>query len=276
MNPAAGASDTSDNPDVPDETVFDFFGRKGVAMRYRKGELILHAEDVADDIFYIESGFVKVYSENNRGEEYILVVYGPGELFPLLWLPRRARRKVFYEALAPSVVLRTYSDDLEAALRASPALSFEMIERSLEQHGVFIDRINNLQYKFARERLVCCLLYLARRFGVRAGNGYEIGLRISHQVLASNINLSRESVGRELERLVRKGMVVMRGGRIVLKDMAGLLAELPGPSVNADWWQDERLARRHLDTQAGNQSDDEVSGQSRLAQGDQGLLGNQV
>jgi CRP/FNR family cyclic AMP-dependent transcriptional regulator len=270
MNPAAGA------PDIPDETVFDFFRRKGVAMRYRKGELILHAEDVADDIFYIESGFVKVFSENNRGEEYILVVYGPGELFPLLWLPRRARRKVFYEALAPSVVLRTYSDDLEAALRASPSLSFEMIERSLEQHGVFIDRINNLQYKFARERLVCCLLYLARRFGVRAGNGYEIGLRISHQVLASNINLSRESVGRELERLVRKGMVTMHGGRIVLKDMAGLLAELPGPSVNADWWQDERRVRRSLSALDSGPDDGAAGDPGQAAHGDQDLLGNQI
>jgi CRP/FNR family cyclic AMP-dependent transcriptional regulator len=267
MNPVAGA---------PNETVFDFFRRKGVAMRYRKGELILHAEDVADDIFYIESGFIKVFSESTRGEEYILVVYGPGELFPLLWLPRRARRKVFYEALAPVVILRAYSDELEMALRASPSLSFEMIERSLEQHGVFIDRINNLQYKFARERLVCCLLYLARRFGVRAGKGYEIGLRISHQVLASNINLSRESVGRELERLVRKGMVVMRDGRIVLKDMAGLMAELPGPSVNADWWGDERRARQRTNTATGGRMDTPAGGQSPVARDDQDLLGNQV
>jgi CRP/FNR family cyclic AMP-dependent transcriptional regulator len=221
------------------ENVFDFFHRKGASLRCRKGELVLHAEDEASDIFYIESGFIKVYSVNSRGEEYILVVYGPGEIFPSLWLPRRARRSVFYEALAPSTLLRAYPEDLEAALRANVELSFEMVERSLEQHGIFIDRINNLQYKFARERLVYCLLYLARRFGVPAGKGYEIGLKISHQVLASNINLSRESVGRELDRLVRKGMIVINKGRIVLRDVPALVGELPGSSVNADWWGEQ-------------------------------------
>ena len=69
-----------------------------------------------------------------------------------------------------------------------------------------------------------------------AGKEYEIGLRISHQVLASIINLSRESVGREIDRLVRKDMVMVRRGHIVLKDIPGLVAELPGASVSVDWW----------------------------------------
>jgi len=154
----------------------------------------------------------------------------------LLWLSRQGRRSVFYEALSACTLRKAKSEDLEAAVRTNSQLSFEIIERALEQHGVFIDRINNLQYRFARERLVFCLLYLARRFGIVTDNEYEIGLRVSHQVLASNINLSRESVGREIDRLVRKGMIMMRGGHIVLKDIQGLIAELPGSSVSGDWW----------------------------------------
>ncbi len=213
-----------------------FFHAKGVPLRCRKGELILHPEDAIRHVFYIETGFVKVYSVNSRGEEYILVVYGPGELFPLVWLPQRPTCNVFYQALAHCTLLRAEPADLEAAVRANPNLCFEMIERALRQHSIFIDRINNLQYKFARERLVYCLLYLARRFGVTVDKGYEIGLRVSHQVLASNINLSRESVGREIDRLLRKQMIEVHEGRIVLRDIPGLLAELPGLSVNGDWW----------------------------------------
>ncbi|HSX15199.1 MAG TPA: Crp/Fnr family transcriptional regulator [Candidatus Saccharimonadales bacterium] len=214
----------------------DFFYHAGNFLRYRKGELVLHAEDDAAFIFYVESGFMKVYSTNDRGEECILVVYGPGELFPLLWLPRQARRNVHYQTLAPCTVLRVRTEDLETALREDAALSFEMIEHATEQHGVFIDRINNLQYKFARERLVYYLLYLARRFGKAVDGCYEIGLRISQQVLASNINLSRESVGREMDRLERKKMIRVHRGHIVLEDVPGLIRELPGASVSVDWW----------------------------------------
>lgn len=214
----------------------DFFASHGTLLRCRKGDMILHADDEVDGIFYIETGFVKVYSVNSRGEEYILVVYGPGDLFPLLWLTRSARRSVFYQALSHCTVLRASPDALERALQSDVALCYEMTERAIDQHGIFIDRINNLQYRFARERLVYCLLYLARRFGVAMGTEYEISLRISHQVIASNINLSRESVGREIDRLVRKGTVAMRGGHIVLKDIPSLVAELPGTSVSGDWW----------------------------------------
>lgn len=216
--------------------LFDFFREYGTTHRYRKGELILHAEDEVTGVYYIESGFVKVYSVNNRDEEYVLVVYGPGEFFPLIWLHKRPLRSIFYEALAPTNVTRVRQAHLENAVRSNAALSFEMVQRSLEQHGGLVDRINNLQYKFARERLVYYLLYLARRFGVLVGHEYEIGLRISHQVLASNINLSRESVGREIDRLLRKETIAMRNGRIVLRDIPGLAAELPGTSVSADWW----------------------------------------
>lgn len=217
-------------------TLVEFFRHKGTPLHCRKGELIVHADDEDVGLFYIQSGFVKISTVNSRGEEYVHVVYGPDELFPLMWLRRRVRRNVFYEALTPTVILRARSEDFEAVLKNDVRLCFEMVERATAQHGIFIDRINNLQYKFARERLVYCLLYLARRFGVSDGKEYEIGLRISHQVIASNINLSRESVGREIDRLVRKEMVYMREGHIVLRDIPGLVAQLPGTSVSDDWW----------------------------------------
>ena len=204
----------------------------------------MHAEDEVTGVYYIESGFVKVYSVNSRGEEYILVVYGPGELFPFVWLHRRPNRSIFYEALTPCGVLRVRQAHLAHAVRTDVLIAFEMVERSLEQHGVLVDRISNLQYKFARERLVYYLLYLARRFGALNGSEYEIGLRVSHQVVASNVNLSRESVGREIDRLLRKGTIVIRDGRIVLRDIRGLAAELPGNSVSADWWGLAKIPKR--------------------------------
>ena len=218
------------------EGLFNFFQRRGMVQQYSKGEQILHAEDDAFGVFYIAEGFVKVFSINSRGEEYIHVVYGPGEIFPIIWLVGHVRRQMFYDALAPCRLLRVSRDELEAVLRSQAHMSFEMIERATEQFGIFLDRINNLQYRYARERLIYYLLYLARRFGVIRDQGCEIILRVSHQVIASNVNLSRESVGREIDRLVRKEMVAINRGHIVLMDVPALVAELPGMSVGADWW----------------------------------------
>jgi CRP-like cAMP-binding protein len=218
------------------EGLVNFFRRRGTVQQYAKGEQIVHAEDDAFGIFYIDEGFVKVFSINSRGEEYIHVVYGPGEIFPIIWLVGHVRRQMFYDALAPCRVLRVAQEELEMVLRSQAHMSFEMIERATEQFGIFLDRINNLQYRYARERLICYLLYLARRFGVIRDRGCEIILRVSHQVIANNVNLSRESVGREIDRLVRKDMVMVQRGHIVLMDIPALVAELPGMSFGADWW----------------------------------------
>jgi hypothetical protein len=72
---------------------------------------------------------------------------------------------------------------------------------------------------------------------VATEQGCEIILRVSHQVIASNVNLSRESVGREIDRLVRKQAVMIRRGHIVLQDIPALVAELPGVTAGTtDWW----------------------------------------
>jgi CRP/FNR family transcriptional regulator len=218
------------------EGLLHFFRRRGVVQRYAKGELIVHAEDDPFGVFYIDEGFVKVFSINSRGEEYIHVVYGPGEIFPIIWLVSHVRRQMFYDALAPTRLLRVSQEELELVLRSQAHMSYEMVERAAEQFGIFLDRINNLQYRYARERLIYYLLYLARRFGVVRDQGCEIILRVSHQVIASNVNLSRESVGREIDRLVRKGAVAMQRGHIVLMDVPALVAELPGTAVGVDLW----------------------------------------
>jgi CRP/FNR family transcriptional regulator len=178
-------------------------------------------------MFYIEAGFVKAYVRNARGDQHLHMIYGPGEFFPLLYSERRARRGVTYEALINCQLLELNSGKLESALRTRRQLSFEMIELAAEQFASSLDRINSLQYRFARERLIDCLLYLAQRFGVASGAGYEIIVRISHQALASKVNLSRESVSREIDRLIRKGLIQVRDGRIILVDVPALQAQLP-------------------------------------------------
>jgi CRP/FNR family transcriptional regulator len=219
------------------ESLLEFFRRRGTVQQYDKGEQIVHAEDDPFGVFYIDEGFVKVFSINSRGEEYIHVVYGPGEIFPIIWLVKHVRRQMFYDALAACRLLRVSQTELEAVLRSQAPMSYEMVERAAEQFGVFLDRINNLQYRYARERLIYYLLYLARRFGIVGEQGCEIILRVSHQVIASNVNLSRESVGREIDRLVRRGTVAIRNGHIVLRDVPALVDELPGmTAATTDWW----------------------------------------
>jgi CRP/FNR family transcriptional regulator len=186
-------------------------------------------------MFYIETGFVKAYAVNARGDQHLHMIYGPGGYFPLLFADRLARRSLAYEALVAGQLLEVAPTKLEATMSTQRQLALEMVQLAATQFALGIERIHSLQYRFARERLIACLLSLAERFGMANGASYEIMVRISHQALASKVNLSRESVSREIDRLMRKGLVQVRQGRIVLVDVPGLRAQLPEVVGGTHW-----------------------------------------
>ena len=53
---------------------------------YKKGDIILRAQDSPSGVYFIESGFVRVYSFTEDGEENLHLIYKEGEIFPLVWV----------------------------------------------------------------------------------------------------------------------------------------------------------------------------------------------
>lgn len=212
-----------------------FFTTNGKQIVYANGELILRADDEPQGAYYIVSGFVKVYSINSQGEEYVHIIYGDGEIFPMVWILRKISRSVFYEALGSVTILRAPSEALVKRLEQDKIAS-SFLNQVVDQFSVYSDRVDNLEYKYARERLVYRLLFLAGRFGEQTGNSVIIAVPLTQQMIGGSINLSRESVGRELERLERKGLVEYnKQRRIVINDIAELTKELKDP-IRTDYW----------------------------------------
>jgi CRP-like cAMP-binding protein len=127
--------------------------------------------------------------------------------------------------------------DLHKAIDADITVTRAVLVKTVKQFTIYADRIDNLEYKYARERVVYRLLFLASRFGEKQADGsYVLTAPISQQVIASSINLSRESVSREFDRLQRHELVEFNNERcIVVKNVQHLCNELKSP-VSPDWW----------------------------------------
>jgi CRP-like cAMP-binding protein len=203
--------------------------------QYSAGEIITRAEDDPKSMFCIVSGYVRVYSINSRGEEYLHIVYKAGELFPLMSLTGKRQRGVYYEALDATTAYRMPLEDLTTQMKNDPEVSFEMTNQIMQQFNVYMDRVDNLEYKFGRERLVYRILFMASRFGRENARGLTIDVPITQKVLGSSINLSRETVARELRRLEDRGLVTYEDRKILILDLEALAAELKDP-INQDLW----------------------------------------
>ena len=204
------------------QALVDLF-RRGTKLTYKKGELIIRPGEKPTAVFFIETGLVKAYDITKYGEENLLIIRRPQEIFPLIRLITGEGPTVIYEALSTVTVWRldqqTYLDNLTKR----PELIPPLLDMVIEMYKIHSERIINLEYRTVRERLVSFLLTMAKRFGETQKDGtILIDVPLRQQDIASSINASRETAGRELSRLEQKDLISTKHSRITLNDIEKL------------------------------------------------------
>jgi CRP-like cAMP-binding protein len=208
----------------------EYLRKKAHVKLYKKDEMIILPYQKKEYIYIIREGLVKVYGINAHGEEFIHALYGPNDIFSLTSVFSEMELEVFYQALDICEIERIPTDDFVVALKRDAALSFVVIQQIVEQLTVYKSRVDNLEYKYARERLIYRVLLLGYRFGEKI-EGVLYLPAITQENIGRTINLSRETASKALKRLERRGFIVRRHGRIGLLDIEGLAAEI-GTTAN--------------------------------------------
>lgn len=209
--------------------------KKGRLLTYRRGEIILRAAEEPSGVYYISQGFIRVYSITDQGEENTHIIYKVGEVFPLIWAFNNFARNVFYESLTASRLRRLPKDDFLHLVETSHNATYSLLRQAVNQFNIFADRLDNLEYTNAFERVVYRLLYLAGRFGQKKSKIIIINAPITHQHIASSINLARETVSRAIELLELRGLISHQKRHIVLNDTEAL-EKLIGEPISSNLW----------------------------------------
>jgi CRP-like cAMP-binding protein len=203
--------------DKQHEALIDAF-RSGSPLTYKKGEFIIRPGDSPQGVFYIQKGLVKAYDITKYGEENLLIIRKENEIFPLIWSLTGQGRHVIYEALSPVEVLRLDQKTFQKLVHDDPSLLSSLMDIILEMYRIHSERILNLEYRTVRERLIAFLLIMIQRFGVPTEQGTCIEAPLKQQDIASSINATRETTGRELSNLTRKGLITHEQSHIVIVD----------------------------------------------------------
>jgi CRP/FNR family transcriptional regulator len=196
--------------------------KQGSRLEYQKGEYIIRPGESPSHIFYIESGLVKAFKISKYGEENLLIIRKPHEIFPLIWAITGHGRHIIYQALTTATVWRINRDDFNAYLANNPSVLYPFVDLLIEQYQIHSERILNLEYRSVRERLASFLLTMAMRFGNKTSEGILIDVPLKQQDIASSINASRETTSRELSVLEKKGMLRNKQSYITLLDKKAL------------------------------------------------------
>ncbi len=199
------------------QSLIDTF-KKGSRLTYKKGEYIIRPGEQLAAVFYIEEGLVKAYDITKYGEENLLIIRKNHEVFPLIWAVTGQERSVIYQVLAPTVVWRITREAYLEYLHGHPDALAPILDMTIEMYRIHSERIMSLEYRTVRERLISFLLGSATRFGKHVKDGTMLDVPLRQQDIASSINASRETTGREMSVLERQGLVRVEKSLIILLD----------------------------------------------------------
>ena len=205
--------------------------------QFERGQLIYLPSDESDSVLLLASGRVKLYHLTGEGKQALLALIEPGELFGELAVLDAGSREEFAEAMSKSTVVRLPGDAIRELMEEMPGVSVGVTKLIGLRRKRLERRLKSLLFRSNRERLIHLLLELAEKYGQRDPLGVRIGIKLSHQDLASIIGSTRESVTVLLGELQNEGSLTIQRRQLILTQLDKLAASigmeapsLPGPT----------------------------------------------
>jgi CRP/FNR family transcriptional regulator/CRP/FNR family cyclic AMP-dependent transcriptional regulator len=183
---------------------------------YRRGEVVFHQGDPGDTLHMVLSGRVKVVVAAESGEEVVLFVLGPHELFGEIALLDSGPRTATVVALEPLETAILRREDFLNLLRRSPAALEGVLAALAASLRRTTDEIADFVGLDLHGRLAKKLLGLAEEYGRPVGETIEIDLSLTQEELAAMVGATRASVNKLLGIYEDRGAIARRGRHIAI------------------------------------------------------------
>jgi CRP/FNR family transcriptional regulator len=191
-----------------------------VPRKLPKGQLLIYEGDPIDHLYYIISGYVKVYSILMSGSERTIFIYGPGDLFPFTsYLTSSTSARYFYECMTEIEIYALTPANFEKRVRGNFAIGEALVHYTNSVSQQFLARIDVLSVNDARRKVISLLAFLISKCG-DGENPARICLPLTTQDIANLCGLTRETASVQLSRLRKAG--VISGSRNLVINIAKL------------------------------------------------------
>lgn len=193
--------------------------------QYGRGEFVFHRGDEAISIFLLFEGMVKVTFSSLSGEEKIISIFQPDDIFGELFLGKYNRRIGTAITLEKSSVGRITKPNLLHLLTNFPIISQNFISHLVDEQREMLARMHVLMHVDARHRLMGILLSLARRVCCPDRDWLELPACITQSDIANIACLNRSTVNIHINALRIQGILGGKGHKITI-NRAAIEAEL--------------------------------------------------
>src|SRR3982075_2498176 len=198
------------------KTAFDpkkFLAKVGegkTVSSYRKDQIVFSQGEIADAVFYIQQGKVKLTVVSEQGKEAVVAIVGPGHFFGEGCLNGHPLRIATTRAVDECVITRLEKTVMLATIHSEPEFSELFMTYLLTRNSRIEEDLIDQLFNSSEKRLARLLLLLAN-FG-KEGRPEPIVGKFSQETLAEMIGTTRARVSHFMNKFRDLGFISYKGG----------------------------------------------------------------
>src|SRR3954463_5182750 len=189
-----------------------FLARAGdgkTISEYRKDQIVFSQGEVADAVFYIRQGKIKLTVVSEQGKEAVVAILGPGHFFGEGCLNGHPLRIATTRAVDQCVITRVEKATMIATIHNEPEFSELFMSYLLSRNSRIEEDLIDQLFNSSEKRLARLLLLLAN-FG-KEGRPEPIVGKFSQEMLAEMIGTTRSRVSFFMNKFRDLGFISYNG-----------------------------------------------------------------
>ncbi len=214
----------------PAKGIFKYFSEENIErlqsimypMKAEAGTFLLWEGDLADKMYFIRSGRVKIHKATEEGRDLILSVLQKGDLIMEMGGDDDALFSFGAEVAESAQIGIMQRKDLEVLLYQHGDLAVEFMYLMGLQHRTAQSKFRDLLLYGKPGALASTLIRMSNSYGVESEDGIRIGLKLTNHEIADMIGATRESVNRMLSEWKSEGIVRIDEGKITILQLERL------------------------------------------------------
>lgn len=190
-------------------------------LSFGPGKTVIEENSLDQDLYFLQRGQLLVRALSENGVEVAFRVMEAGDCFGEFAAIDGLPRSASVETITQALLARLPRERFLALMRSEPEFAMAIAEMITRRARAMSAQL----YEMATLKLGDRLRLELRRLAL--GQGFVSGKALiypapTHQALAARLATTRESVSRELSRLVHTGLVACGRQRIIITDLARL------------------------------------------------------
>ncbi|MBI5814092.1 MAG: Crp/Fnr family transcriptional regulator [Nitrospinae bacterium] len=190
--------------------------------QFPKGKRLFAEGDPVENVYFIDSGAVKLVKEYSSGKNAILGMMGPGalvaEVAAVDGKPYPATCVAMEDCRAGAIPAKVFVE----LLRKEPDVAIKIISSVGGKLRELTSNLGFLAVQTVDKRLARFLYKLAQDIGEKSGKGCRISLGMTRKDIAEIIGTSFEVVERCLKKMRDDGLIQVDGKKIDISDLGRL------------------------------------------------------